>query len=88
MSMKFHLLIETKLPANKEVSCFSSIMLIKVKMPTIDCIFTFMSGINFVLSSVEHVKSFITVEPGPEVIKVVSCLTQLSIKLQFLIETK
>ena len=57
-------------------------------MQTIVCILTFMSRINFVLSSVEHVKSFITLEPGPEVIKVVSCLTQLSIKLQLLIETK
>ena len=65
MSMRFHLFIETKIPANKEVSCISPIMLIKLKMPTIVCIFTFMSRINFVLSSVEHVKSFITLEPGP-----------------------
>ena len=57
-------------------------------MPTVVVILTFMSRINFVLSSVEHVKSFITLEPGPKVIKVVSCLTQLSIKLQLLIETK
>ena len=42
-------------------------------MPTIVCILTFMSRINFVLISVEHVKNFITSEPGPEVIKVVSC---------------
>ena len=75
MSMKFHLLIETKITANKEVSCVSSIMLINVKMLKIDCILSFMSRINFDLSSVEHVKSFITLEPGPEVIKAVSCLT-------------
>ena len=54
-------------------------MLIKVKMPTIVCILTFMSRINFVLSSVEHVKSFITLEPCLEVIKVVSCLTEYKI---------
>ena len=35
-------------------------MLIIVKMPTIVGILTFMSRINFVLSSVEHEKSFIT----------------------------
>ena len=36
------------------------IMLFNVKMPTIVGILTFMSRINFVLSSVEHGKSFIT----------------------------
>ena len=36
------------------------IMLINVKMPTIVGILTFMSRINFVLSKVEHRKSFIT----------------------------
>ena len=36
------------------------IMLINVKMPTIVGILTFMSRINFVLSGVEHEKSFIT----------------------------
>ena len=36
------------------------IMLINVKMPTIVCILTFMSKVNFVVSWVEHGKSFIT----------------------------
>ena len=36
------------------------ILLINVKMPTIVGILTFMSRINFVLSWVEHEKSFIT----------------------------
>ena len=40
------------------------IMLINVKMPTIVDILTFMSRINFVLSWVEHGKSFITSGPG------------------------
>ena len=40
------------------------IMLINVKMSTIVGILTFMSRINFVLSSVEHRKSFITSVPG------------------------
>ena len=35
-------------------------MLINVKMPTIVGILTFMSRINFVLSLVEHEKSFVT----------------------------
>ena len=35
-------------------------MLINVKMPTIVGILTFMSRINFLLSRVEHEKSFIT----------------------------
>ena len=39
-------------------------MLINVKMPTIVGILTFMSKINFVLSCVEHEKSFITSRPG------------------------
>ena len=38
-------------------------MLINVKMPTIVGILTFMSRINFVLSWVEHEKSFITMGP-------------------------
>ena len=38
-------------------------MLINVKMPTIVGILTFMIMINFMLSWVEHVKSFITSEP-------------------------
>ena len=40
------------------------IMLINVKMPTIVGILTFMSRINFVLSRVEHGKSFKTLGPG------------------------
>ena len=39
-------------------------MLINVKMPTIVGILTFMSTINFVLSRVEHGKSFIISGPG------------------------
>ena len=38
------------------------IMLTNVKMPTIVCILTFMSRINFVLSSVEHGKKFYNLE--------------------------
>ena len=40
------------------------IMLINFKMPTIVDILTFMSMINFVLSWVEHGKSFIASDPG------------------------
>ena len=43
------------------------IMLINVKMPTIVGILTLMSRINFVLSGVEHEKSFITSEPGSKI---------------------
>ena len=55
MSMKFQLLIKTKIPANKEVSCFKFldvvfILLLNVKMSTIVGILTFMSRINLVLS--------------------------------------
>ena len=39
--------------------------LINVKMPTIVGILSFMSRKNFMLSRVEHEKSFITVGPGP-----------------------
>ena len=39
-------------------------MLINAKMPTIVGILTFISRINFVLSSVEHEKSSITSGPG------------------------
>ena len=38
-------------------------LLINVKMPTIDGILTFINRKNFVLSCVEHEKSFITVGP-------------------------
>ena len=67
LSTIFQLLIKTEIPTNKKVSCFKSlrccIMLINVKMPTIDGILTFMSRINFVLSCVEH-ENFITSGPG------------------------
>ena len=47
------------------------IMLINVKMPTTVGILTFMSRINFVLSCVEHEKSFITLGPDqPVLVKV------------------
>ena len=46
------------------LSDFVFIMLINVKMPTIVGILTFMSRINFVLSWVEHEKSFITSGPA------------------------
>ena len=49
--------INTKIPPNKDVSCFKSlisdvvfIMLINVKMPTIVGIVTLMNRLNFVLS--------------------------------------
>ena len=56
MSMKFQLLIKTKIPTNEEVSCFKSlrccfILLINVKMPI-----NIYELDNFVLSSVEHEK--------------------------------
>ena len=40
------------------------ILLINVKMPTVVDILTFMCMINFVLSQVEHEKSFITLGHG------------------------
>ena len=40
------------------------VMLINVKMPTIVGILTFMNMTNFVLSWVEHEKSFMTLGPG------------------------
>ena len=43
------------------------IMLINVKMPTMVGILTFMSRINFVLSWVEHEKSFITSGPDLQI---------------------
>ena len=42
----------------------SFILLINVKMQTIVGILTFMSILNFMLSRVEHEKSFITSGPG------------------------
>ena len=70
--MKFQLLIKAKmlkimifLAYKLLVSVF--ILLINVKMPTTIGILTFMSGINFMLSSAEHEKSFITSGPGSSV---------------------
>ena len=48
-------------------------MLINVKMPTIVGILAFMSRIKFLLSSVEHEKSFIT--SGPDHDDILSDLT-------------
>ena len=55
LSIKFQLIIKTKIPTNIKVSCVKSlrrvfIMLINVKMPTIVGILTFMSRINLVVS--------------------------------------
>ena len=44
------------------------ILLINVKMPTINGILTFMSRLNFLLSCVEYEKSFITSEPGKKLL--------------------
>ena len=72
LSIKFQLLIKTKIMENKAfifafklsdvvfsmpmLKCQQFIMLINVKMPTIVGILTFMSTINFMLSCVEHKK--------------------------------
>ena len=61
--------IKTKILKNKDISCLKLsdvilIMILNVKMPTIVGILTFRSMINFMLSSVEHEKSSITLEPG------------------------
>ena len=56
LSRKFQLFIKTKILTNKQVVF---IMLINVKIPTIVCISTFMSMINFVLNWVKH-KKYIT----------------------------
>ena len=69
---EIQLLIKAKIPTNEEVSCFKSlrssdivfIMLINIKMPTIVGILTFMSRINFMLSSVEYEKHFIASGPS------------------------
>ena len=63
------MLIKTKMLKNIGISCFYIsddvfILLINAKMPTIVGILTFMSRINFMLSSVEYEKSFITSGPG------------------------
>ena len=64
LSAKFQLLIKLKYLQMKKFLALSFsdavfIMLINVKMPTIVGILTFMCRINFVLSWVEHGKSFI-----------------------------
>ena len=40
------------------------ILLLNVKIPTPDGVFTFLSRINFMLSLVEHENTFITSRPG------------------------
>ena len=66
--MKIQLLIKLKIPTKTfpalSLSDVVFIMLINVKMPTIVGILTFMSRIKFMLSRVEHEKSFITSGPG------------------------
>ena len=47
-----------------KLSCVVFIILKNVKMPTIVCILTFMSWINFVFSGVEHEKCSITSGPA------------------------
>ena len=70
LNKKFQLLVNTKIPTNKEVFFASGlsdivfIMLINVKMPTLVGILTFMSRMYFMLSWVEPEKSFITSGPG------------------------
>ena len=64
--MKFQLLIKTKIPTTAlSLSDVVFIVLFNVKMPTILTFmsmidFSLMSMINFLLSLVEHEKSFIT----------------------------
>ena len=69
LSLKIQLLIKNKCWKITTFLAFNLthvafIMLINVKMPTIVGILTFMSMINFMLSWVEHEKSFITSGPG------------------------
>ena len=77
LSMKFQLLIKTKILTKKFLALSLSdvvfILLINAKMPTIVGILTFMSRINFMLSLVEYEKGFIT--SGPEVKLWVDILT-------------
>ena len=70
LSTKFQLLLKTKTPTNKEVSCFKSLKCCiyhankcenaNNSIVGIVGIFTFMSRMNFVLSLVEYEKRFIT----------------------------
>ena len=69
LSTQFQLLIKLKYLQMKKFLALSLsdvvfIMLINIKIPTIVGILTFISRINFVLSWVEHGKSFITLGPG------------------------
>ena len=82
LSTKFQLLIKTKKKKKAKkflalsVSDVVFILLIKVKMPTIVGILTFMSRINLVLSRVECEKSFIT--SGPELLSIsIQCVWKL-----------
>ena len=64
LSTKFKLLIKTKmLVLAFKLSDVVFIMLINVRMPTIVGIITFMNLIIFMLSCVEHEKSFIALGP-------------------------
>ena len=61
--MIFKLLINIRIASINRISRFESarpvnILLMNVKMSTIDSILTFMSRINFMLSCVEHEKKF------------------------------
>ena len=56
MSMKFQLLIKTKMLKNKDFSCFKTLLLINDKMPSIVGTLTYMNRLNFVLSLFEHEK--------------------------------
>ena len=69
LSMKFYMLLSIKISRKSTFSgSYKTRMLffplINVKMPTIVGILTFMSRKNFMLSSVENEKSFITSGPG------------------------
>ena len=64
------------------------ILLINVKKPTINDILTFISRMNFVLSWVEHEKSFITSGSVLEIIKLSSCSTQMCMEFDMLIIVK
>ena len=68
LSTKFQLFVSTKIQRKiflaPSLSDVIFIMLINVKIPTVVGLSTFLSRINFVLSWVEHWKSFITSRPG------------------------
>ena len=69
LSIKFEMLISVKNIKKfsffqAQISLESIFLLINVKMPTTVGILTFISRKNFMLSGVEHEKSFITSGPG------------------------